>query len=405
MNVLRMTPEEHTDLQETKQELEQLAAQLIALLMRVKDQSAKVNARAMVWANQKVTLATSKFLVKNTPQIVTGATRNAVTMIFTYTPILKDMVVYSTSPDGMTVLLDMGASLHMLASLPLAAAATFFSVASVGVSAGGTALHTAAEVVRETGDTGAIRRALKQPDYAKELQVQLAERRRNANKGQFLRRAKTWSNAVNTGVVSRVSPTMSRLFERTGSGLVWAVPLLRTEDGAAAGEPERRLTLSDVAGMLADQASDVSESTKLMLLMNAWTSTELAKKAESLKEPEDQSVELLVGLAGRVGEYGELGWIRGSQAAYGDMFRLMLAGTVAGAGMITPAAVSVANASLDIGKQAAGTALNVALFPWTAAYHVSSASLNAALHPISTISNAASLASGLVSGSPTDTAA
>eukprot|EP00405_Crypthecodinium_cohnii_P033361 CAMPEP_0206531316 /NCGR_PEP_ID=MMETSP0325_2-20121206/3690_1 /ASSEMBLY_ACC=CAM_ASM_000347 /TAXON_ID=2866 /ORGANISM="Crypthecodinium cohnii, Strain Seligo" /LENGTH=491 /DNA_ID=CAMNT_0054027531 /DNA_START=58 /DNA_END=1530 /DNA_ORIENTATION=- len=166
--------------------------------------------RLALHAGSQVVNLTGKTIVMTAGLTQAGIKTSVVTTYNICRPPTVAAVKYLITPDGM---LNAGSACCALASLQFATASAAMAAAAVGANAGAAALQTSAEVVRATGDTGAIRRALREPSYAKELQKALRARRNRRNRQLLFDRAKTIAWMVNTGVVARVSPTASTLAE------------------------------------------------------------------------------------------------------------------------------------------------------------------------------------------------
>lgn len=247
-------------------------------------------------------------------------------------------VTYVFTPAGM---LNTSSTVCSVASVQLAALAGVCSLASVGADVAAASLQTSAEVIAATGDTGAIRRALRDPAYAREAQRALMERRRHKSENKIVERVTGYASLVNTVVVARVSPTASNLAADAGGRLARFM-----------GRASRDVSPDDsVDATVTKHRSSLLQSQRLALSVNSWISTSLASKADTLRASSDCSVESLVALAGRASEYHEQGLCDGSQAAFRDI--------------LSPAMAGASTAGLAAGRQVVGTAFSCATHPFS----------------------------------------
>lgn len=273
-----------------------------------------------------------------------AAKNTAVTTYYHVKPSVVSAAKYATSPSGC---LNLGATACAFASLQFATVATVSSTASVSANGLAAVLQTSAEIASATGDTGAIRRALRDPSYAKDLQEILNQRREAKQRRRVLDTVQVWASLVNDNAVARVSPFASRLVAGTGARvarLFWG----RREEVSVDGDADPSVEEHAAMG---GKRSYLLESTRLALFVNSWVSTTLHSKVHELRDTPEHSVEFLVSVAGRVSEYRQAGWYEGSQAAYGDM--------------INPALSAAASTGLTLGKHACGSAWQLVRHPFS----------------------------------------
>lgn len=268
-----------------------------------------------------------------------GAQQSAITTYNLARPKVVAAVQYVVSPSGA---LNVGATACAFTSFQLATLATTCSTASVTANGLAAVLTTSAEVVVATGSTGAIRQALRDPQYAKKLQELLNKRREAKQRRRFLDTFTTWASLVNSGV-SMVPGlnTVSRVVAGTGSRLS---SLVFAPDPDADGDP------AAVGAAVVGKKSYLLESTRLALFVNSWVSTSLHGKVHALRDTPENSVQFLVSVAGQAAEYRQLGWVDGSRQAYGDL--------------ISPALFAATGAGFSLGRQAVGGAFYCTLHPF-----------------------------------------
>lgn len=287
----------------------------------------------------------SRPLVATAYAAASGAKQSAITTYAYVRPRIVCAVQYVVSPSGF---LNIGATASALASLQLATLATTCSTASVGANGLAAVLQTSAEVIQATGDTGAIRQALRDPSYAKELQQILNQRRQVKQRRRLVDTLTAWASLVNSGPIAMLSPTASKVVAGTGARFARLVCISGAE-APVNGDGE---TASwDVHGAAVSRRSYLLESTRLALFVNSWVSTTLHGKVHTLRDTPDNAVQFLVSVAGNVSEYRQLGWYDGSQAAYRDV--------------IGPAFNAAAATGLTLGRQACGSAWHCVTHPFS----------------------------------------
>lgn len=284
----------------------------------------------------------SRPLVATAYVTASGAQHSAVATYLVLKPKVVCAVRYLITPSGF---LNVGATACSFTSLQLATLATTCSAASVSANGLGAILQTSSEVIAATGDSGAIRRALRDPSYARELQELLNKRHQQKQRHRLLQTLSVWASLVNDGAVARVSPLASRVAARTGARVT---RLITGEDDEAPRDD------MDVHRMVKGKRSYLIESTRLALFVNTWVSTAMHEKVHAMRDTPEHSVQYLVGVAGQASEYHQLGWYAGSRAAYHDL--------------ISPAFSAAAGKGLTIGKQALGTAWRCATHPFATIY-------------------------------------
>eukprot|EP00439_Symbiodinium_sp_Y106_P028564 s2494_g3.t1 len=269
-------------------------------------------------------------------------------------PPLAQAVSYVVTPSGFFT---SASTLCALFSLPLAALAALASAGAVGAGAASAALQTSAELVRTgacRGPDGAatalevLQRALRDPNYARELEDMLRTERENSKtrRQKLLRRAHTWATMVNIGIIARVSPRVSDVVSRKvlSSGQPPGLEALRTlggllRNGTAllTGGPGAFGALEEV---LAGQRSALVESTRLTLAVSTWLNTAGHNKVDLLRSSSGRSVECIAISARHVAEYRSLGLRGGCHAACRDALGVMSSSLAEG-----PAAAAVSSVS------------------------------------------------------------
>ncbi|CAJ1360658.1 unnamed protein product, partial [Effrenium voratum] len=264
-------------------------------------------------------------------------------------PPLEQAVSYVVTPsgDGFNLLtpgfFTSCSTLCALGALPLAALASLASAGAVTANAASASLQTCAELVRTGACRGTdgtawevLQRALRDPDYARELEEMLRAERQSAQsrRKKLLRHAHTWASVVNSGLIARVAPRVSDVVSRRVllSGQATGLDALRTALSAGAG------ALDEV---LAGQRSALVESTRVTLSVSTWLNTTANDKVDLLRSSSGRSVECVATSARHVAEYRSLGLAGGSRAACRDAAQLIGAGLVEG-----PAAHAVARLSV-----------------------------------------------------------
>jgi len=348
------------------------------LYWRMAEQGASMAISAGTAVGTQIATIASRPLAATAEAAGRGVQTSIVSTYQACKPHVISTVKYLVTPYG---LLNTGSTACAFASVQLAALAAASAAGAVGADAAAGALQTSAEVARATGNTGAVRRALRDPAYAERLQRALTARRAMQAQGRahkLASRAVTWAKMVNTGVVARVSPMASNLVSNTGYRLYRM--LGKGSAPEILDEAERR----DAA--LADQRSYLVESTRLALVVNAWVSTDLLAKADGLRASPDESVAKLVALAATTSGYVQQGWYDGSLAVYSDI--------------VGPALMTSASMGISFGWQAAGSALHVATHPFSTAWNVAKFAGNVAFGGSTTPVDLASETSS-VSSAPT----
>ncbi|CAJ1418260.1 unnamed protein product [Effrenium voratum] len=255
-------------------------------------------------------------------------------------PPLEQAVSYVVTPSGFFTSCS---TLCALGALPLAALASLASAGAVTANAASASLQTCAELVRTGACRGTdgtawevLQRALRDPDYARELEEMLRAERQSAQsrRKKLLRHAHTWASVVNSGLIARVAPRVSDVVSRRVllSGQATGLDALRTALSAGAG------ALDEV---LAGQRSALVESTRVTLSVSTWLNTTANDKVDLLRSSSGRSVECVATSARHVAEYRSLGLAGGSRAACRDAAQLIGAGLVEG-----PAAHAVARLSV-----------------------------------------------------------
>lgn len=260
-------------------------------------------------------------------------------------PPLAQAVSYVVTPSGFFT---SASTLCALFSLPLAALAAVASAGAVGAGAASAALQTSAELVRTgacRGPDGAatalevLQRALRDPNYARELEDMLRTERENSKtrRQKLLRRAHTWATMVNIGIIARVSPRVSDVVSRKvlSSGQPPGLEALRT--ALLTGGPGAFGALEEV---LAGQRSALVESTRLTLAVSTWLNTTGHNKVDLLRSSSGRSVECIAISARHVAEYRSLGLRGGCHAACRDALGAMSSSLAEG-----PAAAAVSSVS------------------------------------------------------------
>jgi len=254
-------------------------------------------------------------------------------------------VSYVVTPSGFFT---SASTLCALFSLPLAALAALASAGAVGAGAASAALQTSAELVRTgacRGPDGAatalevLQRALRDPNYARELEDMLRTERENSKtrRQKLLRRAHTWATMVNIGIIARVSPRVSDVVSRKvlSSGQPPGLEALRT--ALLTGGSGAFGALEEV---LAGQRSALVESTRLTLAVSTWLNTAGHNKVDLLRSSSGRSVECIAISARHVAEYRSLGLRGGCHAACRDALGVMSSSLAEG-----PAAAAVSSVS------------------------------------------------------------
>eukprot|EP00931_Biecheleriopsis_adriatica_P056467 TRINITY_DN33457_c0_g2_i1.p1 TRINITY_DN33457_c0_g2~~TRINITY_DN33457_c0_g2_i1.p1 ORF type:complete len:472 (+),score=95.11 TRINITY_DN33457_c0_g2_i1:27-1418(+) len=248
-----------------------------------------------------------------------GLRRSAATTWKLARPPLTQALSYVVTPSGF---LTSASTLAACGSVQLASLAAASSAAAVGASAASAALQTSAELIQQGcrapgADSGSslevLRRALRDPDYARQLEDMLrAERASTVTRRQkLLRRAKTWASLVNTGLVAKVAPRVSDVVSRRMlSNQPIGLEAFRQALGAGAG------ALDD---LLVGQRSALLETTKLTLATSTWFNTKAHAKVDLLRSSSGRSVECIASVARRVAEYRALGPREGCRAVSRDV--------------------------------------------------------------------------------------